>query len=65
MFPPSGLERHCTCSRERIGEVLKRFSPEDRADMLEDGVITVTCEFCSTAYRFTPEEIDVESKALP
>jgi len=65
VFPPSGLERHCTCSRERIGEVLKRFSPEDRADMLEDGVITVTCEFCSTAYRFTPEEIDVESKALP
>jgi molecular chaperone Hsp33 len=36
--------------------VLKRFSAEDRADMLENGVITVTCEFCSTVYRFTPEE---------
>jgi redox-regulated HSP33 family molecular chaperone len=24
--------------------------------MIDDGVITVTCEFCSTTYRFTPEE---------
>jgi molecular chaperone Hsp33 len=56
VYPATPLERHCTCSRERIGEVLKRFSAEDRADMLENGVITVTCEFCSTVYRFTPEE---------
>jgi molecular chaperone Hsp33 len=56
VYPPIALERHCTCSRDRIGDVLKRFSPEDRADMIDDGVITVTCEFCSTTYRFTPEE---------
>ncbi|MFL5260087.1 MAG: Hsp33 family molecular chaperone HslO, partial [Hyphomicrobiales bacterium] len=49
---------HCTCSRERIGEVLKGFSAEDRADMLENGIITVTCEFCSTVYHFTPEEAE-------
>ena len=58
VYPPGGLERHCTCSRERIGEVLKRFPPEERADMLEDGMISVTCEFCSTTYRFTPEEAE-------
>jgi molecular chaperone Hsp33 len=56
VYPPAALERHCTCSREKIGDVLRRFSAEDRADMIEDGAITVTCEFCSTAYRFTPEE---------
>jgi molecular chaperone Hsp33 len=58
VYPPTTLIRHCTCSRERIGEVLKRFSPEDRADMLENGEITVTCEFCSTVYRFTPAEAE-------
>jgi molecular chaperone Hsp33 len=56
VYPPVALDRHCTCSRDRIGDVLKRFSPEDRADMIDSGVITVTCEFCSTTYRFTPEE---------
>jgi len=39
-------------------DILKRFPPEDRAEMIEDGVITVTCEFCSTGYRFTPEEAE-------
>jgi molecular chaperone Hsp33 len=56
VYPPAGLERHCTCSRDRIGEVLKGFSAEDRNDMIENGMITVTCEFCSTSYHFTEEE---------
>jgi len=58
VYPPIALERHCTCSREKIGDVLRRFSGEDRTDMIEDGVINVTCEFCSTTYRFTPEEAE-------
>ena len=33
--------------------MLKGFSPEDRDDMIENGEITVTCEFCSTTYRLT------------
>ena len=26
--------------------------------MVEDGAITVTCEYCSTSYRFAPGEFD-------
>ena len=37
--------------------MLRRFPPEDRADMVENGMITVTCEFCSTAYRFAPDAL--------
>ncbi len=36
--------------------MLPRFSPEDRVDMVENGKIVVTCEFCSSVYEFTPEE---------
>ena len=52
------LERYCSCSRDGIVSMLSRFPDEDRADMIEDGMITVTCEFCSTAYRLAPGELD-------
>jgi molecular chaperone Hsp33 len=37
--------------------MLRSFSPQDRADMVEDGRITVTCEFCSSTYVFAPGEV--------
>jgi molecular chaperone Hsp33 len=56
VYPETPLARHCTCSAEAVTDMLQRFSPEDRADMIENGEIKVTCEFCSTEYRFKPEE---------
>ena len=32
----------------------KSFSQDDRDHMVENGVISVTCEFCSTTYVFEP-----------
>jgi molecular chaperone Hsp33 len=52
VYPTIQLERHCTCSRERIETILKQFSKEDLKDMTVNGEITVTCEFCSTRYGF-------------
>ena len=52
VYPATPISRYCTCSRERIGEILKQFSDEEIAEMREDGRIKVTCEFCSTAYEF-------------
>jgi molecular chaperone Hsp33 len=57
VYPATPLERHCTCSEAAVAEMLRRFPPEDRADMVENGMITVTCEFCSTAYRFAPDAL--------
>jgi molecular chaperone Hsp33 len=57
VYPPIAIARYCTCSRERIGEILKQFSSEERDDMRQDGLITVTCEFCSTVYEFAGNEI--------
>jgi molecular chaperone Hsp33 len=56
VYPPTPLVRHCTCSRETVSAMLEGFTPQDRADMIKDGTIEVTCEFCSTPYRFTPAE---------
>lgn len=53
VFDPQPVAFGCRCARERIGAVLARYPREDLADMEdEDGLITVTCQFCNTDYRF-------------
>jgi molecular chaperone Hsp33 len=54
----TAVVHRCRCSRQRIVSFLKGFSAEDLADMREDdGAVTVTCEFCSTKYRFEDGKI--------
>jgi molecular chaperone Hsp33 len=57
VFRAAPVEALCSCSRGSVENMLKSFSQQDRDDMVEDGRITVTCEFCSSAYVFTPSEI--------
>lgn len=53
------LKAFCRCSEERIRGVLKSFTAEERADMVEpDGAIKVTCEYCSRVYAIPPESVD-------
>jgi molecular chaperone Hsp33 len=37
--------------------MLSRFSQDDRDHMVENGVISVTCEFCNATYVVDPKEI--------
>lgn len=57
VFEPTKVEDHCSCSQEKIHDVLVTLSAEEIADSAEDGEITVTCEFCSTHYTFDPAEL--------
>jgi molecular chaperone Hsp33 len=58
VFDPLDLSFGCRCSRERVEVVLRRFPPDDLADMKEaDGRLVVTCEFCNTAFRFDEAEL--------
>lgn len=52
------LKAQCRCSKDRIAATLQSFSAEDRAEMVEDdGKIRVTCEYCSSVYELTPDEV--------
>lgn len=44
------LVRGCRCDAAYIQSVLAKFSAEDRAEMAEDGVITVDCAFCAQKF---------------
>ena len=56
VFPAHPLRDACRCSDERVESMLRGFSQAERDDMVgEDGMISVTCEFCSTLRRYDPE----------
>ena len=61
VFRAVPVNAQCTCSRQSVENMLKSFPQEDRDDMVENGRITVTCEFCSSTYMFTPGEVAVSS----
>ena len=58
MFEPHALKAFCRCSEDRIRGVLRSFPAEERAEMVEpDGLIRVTCEYCSRTYELTPQMV--------
>jgi Disulfide bond chaperones of the HSP33 family len=59
VFEPAPVADKCSCSREKLAGILSGFSAEEIRDSIEDGHISVTCEFCSTAYSFAPAEFGV------
>jgi len=58
LFQPTPLRAFCRCSQERIETVLRSFPAEEQASMVEDdGMIRVTCEYCSRTYDVEPAAI--------
>ncbi|MDX0966047.1 Hsp33 family molecular chaperone [Sinorhizobium medicae] len=57
VYEPQAVYDRCSCSREKIRDVLTGLGDEDIESSVEDGLIKVTCEFCSTTYRFEASEV--------
>src|SRR3954463_10539510 len=63
VFRSADLTAQCSCSRDSVEAMLRSFPQGDRDDMVENGVISVTCEFCSETYVFEPGDVaDEEGK---
>lgn len=58
VFDAQPVTAHCSCSRDRVHDMLRSFPAEDRETMVKDGKIVVTCEFCGRVYPFEPGEIE-------
>lgn len=54
--PPLTIQAVCRCSEDRIRATLASFPAEDIGEMVEDGAIRVTCEFCNREYLFDPAD---------
>src|SRR6201999_3981202 len=60
VFSSLVLQAKCSCSRDAVSAMLRSFEAKDRAEMVKDNKVVVTCEFCSSVYEFTPKEAGVE-----
>jgi molecular chaperone Hsp33 len=59
VFNAAEVHDQCRCSSEGIATMLRGFTPQERTDMIGDnGMIGVTCEFCSTQREFDPKDFD-------
>src|SRR5438270_480979 len=54
VFSSLPLRAQCSCSRDAVSAMLKSFAPKERADMVKDGKVVVTCVFCGSVHQFTP-----------
>ncbi|MGY5801431.1 Hsp33 family molecular chaperone [Rhizobium hainanense] len=59
VYEPKAVYDRCSCSRDKLKGVLKGFTAEEIEASQDNGEIAVTCEFCSTTYRFEVSEIEV------
>ncbi len=58
LFDPEPVHFQCSCSREKVSNMLRSIGEEEAADIIkEQGNISVDCEFCGTSYDF--DEIDI------
>jgi molecular chaperone Hsp33 len=58
VFQGQPLTAQCSCSHDKITDMLSRFSKDDRDHMVENGAISVTCEFCNSTYVVNPAELE-------
>ena len=58
LFEPQSLCFSCSCSRQRTESALISLGHDEVVDMsVTQGLIMITCEFCSQEYRFTSRDI--------
>ncbi len=57
VFEELPLKHVCRCNPERVENILATMSDDDIDDMVIDGKIVMTCEFCSRHYSFDPADI--------
>jgi molecular chaperone Hsp33 len=57
-FKTRPLQSACRCSQDRVVTMLRSFPKDEIADMMVDGNVDVTCEFCRRNYRFDQALLD-------
>lgn len=58
VFEPESIDFMCTCSREKVGDMLKLIGGQEVGEvLLEQGSIEINCDFCHQQYVFDEEDV--------
>ncbi len=55
----------CSCSRERVEDMLRSLGADEARGALTEGVAEVHCDFCGEGYRFEAEQIEGLFRVVP
>ncbi|GAA6211117.1 Hsp33 family molecular chaperone [Hyphomicrobiales bacterium 4NK60-0047b] len=59
IFDKVPVRAECSCSRDKVQNMLSHFSSDERGKMIEmTGKISVTCEFCTSTYEFSETDFE-------
>ena len=58
MFTAYSVSNVCRCSEGRVSATLRSIRRSELDEMADDGVVTVTCEFCKTDYVYDEQALD-------
>lgn len=54
VYESTKVRDNCSCSKQKVTDMLAGLSSEERRNSEEEGEIHVKCEFCSQSYNFDP-----------
>ncbi len=57
VFTPRLLHDQCRCSRGRVTDMLSALPRAEIEDLKVDGEVIITCQFCSSDYRFDDQDL--------
>jgi molecular chaperone Hsp33 len=63
VFEPRPVQDVCRCSEERMLNALAALNDDEIQEVVKDGAVVMTCEFCNTTRSFTPEVIRASKSA--
>ncbi|GAB2885113.1 Hsp33 family molecular chaperone HslO [Paraburkholderia jirisanensis] len=57
-FEPANTRFECTCSREKVGGMLKMLGRDEVDSVIEErGHVEIHCDFCNQRYEFDPVDV--------
>lgn len=64
VYPPQKISKACRCTPEKLERIIKLLSEEDKKDIVQDGKIAMTCEFCNREFTFDPVHFTILEKPV-
>lgn len=60
IYDPQTPRKGCRCTMDKLRNIIRMMPDEDQKDMVVDGAITLTCEFCNKDFVFQPSELQIQ-----